>query len=695
MRIVLFVIALAASVPASAQLQYQVTPALTYGAKDTTKKQRDFPIFWSAARKVFPPLPFNPFPELTVYDAGNNNLIYDDREVDYPALEAALAKERAQAEAEAAALAKDADGGGMALRLSSSSTNLTLATPVFDGTNLSLTIENGVAGEFYDLFYSTNLVDWLFHVRTDLDQFSFSITPPAWPVCFLRLGTQQDTDDDTLTDAYEALITQTSPTFPNTLQNLNLYTNLTAAQFATLSNNLIDHLPVLEMDEYERDYSDVFLNSACAFAPGNSFDGYSEHTRWTNGFGGFFTNSLLKKYCVNGAEVSTNHQREGRIAADALGTNYYRSRVDSGAWSAWEEEWYGAVPRPGALLNDTSRRRNVHVRTNGTTPLETYRVMDTTTATMHYRTRGLLFSQAVRRHKITVSATDYGTPGGTNVPPHLIRFESLNGQPYADSNGVLYVTLRDNWTNYLTPKLPAQFTNYTYYVSAERHEVPLTFHTIGELTARETTNNLGQLVGYSATIYDAFTNTVETRVLGPGFQSYNGQFHQLCETLATVPVNSTQNGFWRWHRDRQRSIFFWRPDSPSNVVLAVTNQLFTPGPAGQGFGNDTGGGAADEIPDANGLIMIADTPAIAPAPLSGVTAPPGSIYAFRFYAREWVTWNGLRSSGILRWRVFITLRRKADLTWERVAPDFVEEIPAGHSEEPAFTAQDAQQASQQ
>ena len=95
MRIILFVITLTAAFPTVAQLQYQVTPATTYGAKETTKQERAFPIFWSAARKVFPPLPFNPFPELPVYDAGNNNLIYDDREVDYPALEAGLAKERA------------------------------------------------------------------------------------------------------------------------------------------------------------------------------------------------------------------------------------------------------------------------------------------------------------------------------------------------------------------------------------------------------------------------------------------------------------------------------------------------------------------------------------------------------------------------------------------------------------------------
>jgi hypothetical protein len=314
---------------------------------------------------------------------------------------------------------------------------------------------------------------------------------------------------------------------------------------------------------------------------------------------------------------------------------------------------------------------------------------------MHYRTRGPLFSNALRRHKITVSAIDYGTLGGTNVPQHEIQFELLPGMPYADSNGVLYVILRDNLTNYVTPKLPASYSNYTYNISAERFVVPLTFNAAGELTARETTNSLGQLVGYKGISYDFATNQTETRVLGPGYESETGIFHQFQETRATVPLWSL-GGVWSWHRDVQGKVFFWKTNAPSVVELVGTPKFFTPGPAGQGNGNDSSGVEADEIPDANGLIIVCDAPGYAPnALLSAVEAPPGSIYANRFYAREWVSWNGVRASDILRWRVFITLRRKADLTWERVAPDFVEETPVGDDETPALTPQQAQQASQQ
>ena len=149
-RIILCLLALAVLLPARAQ--NQVTPALTYGAQETKKKERAFPIFWSAARKVFPPLPFNPCPELPVQDAGNNNLIYDDREVDYPALEAALAKERAKAEAE---ILDGADGGGMALM--SMSGGLRLGPPANDGTNLLMAIEGAEDGARCDVYYGSSL----------------------------------------------------------------------------------------------------------------------------------------------------------------------------------------------------------------------------------------------------------------------------------------------------------------------------------------------------------------------------------------------------------------------------------------------------------------------------------------------------------------------------------------------------------
>lgn len=181
-RIILCLLAMAVILPARAQ--NQATPARTYGSKETKKKERVFPIFWSAARKELPPLPFNPFPELKVYDAGTNNFIYDDREVDYPALEAAMAKERAQTEAEAKAeaLAKDAGGGGMA-RMSMSG-GLRLGPLAKDGTNLLMAIEGAEEGARYDVYYSTNLTHWNYLFRTATNQTNLTILPPAQTMCF-------------------------------------------------------------------------------------------------------------------------------------------------------------------------------------------------------------------------------------------------------------------------------------------------------------------------------------------------------------------------------------------------------------------------------------------------------------------------------------------------------------------------------
>ncbi len=45
------------------------------------------PAYYSAKRNV-PPLPFNPFPELPLFDLGDRKYVFDDRDVDYQKLQA-------------------------------------------------------------------------------------------------------------------------------------------------------------------------------------------------------------------------------------------------------------------------------------------------------------------------------------------------------------------------------------------------------------------------------------------------------------------------------------------------------------------------------------------------------------------------------------------------------------------------------
>lgn len=52
-------------------------------AIDSPRPKGSGKAFYSAQRKDGPALPFNPFPELTVYDVGDGNFIYDDSDVDY------------------------------------------------------------------------------------------------------------------------------------------------------------------------------------------------------------------------------------------------------------------------------------------------------------------------------------------------------------------------------------------------------------------------------------------------------------------------------------------------------------------------------------------------------------------------------------------------------------------------------------
>jgi hypothetical protein len=154
-----------------------------------------------------------------------------------------------------------------------------------------------------------------------------------------------------------------------------------------------------------------------------------------------------------------------------------------------------------------------------------------------------------------------------------------------------------------------------------------------------------------------------------------------------VPTNGFFNAGWNWHRDVQDKAWLWNPSNGLNIgVYTWTNFSGTPGEV---QGNDTGGGAADESPDSARLILTSDGPSPGTVGLfSAAEAPPGSVVAHRMYAREWLTWNGTLASGILRWRSFLTLRRKPDLSWERVGQNLIAEVPEGSSEVPVFTVEE-------
>ena len=114
--------------------------------------------FWSLQRTNWPPLPFNPFPELPFYqlDPTNQIYVYDDRGVDYPALE----QER-QAEALTNGVATPLDGPVMTPLDLSGYTGLWLEIPAggVNESNLTVIVHNTSDGQAYTALTKEALTD--------------------------------------------------------------------------------------------------------------------------------------------------------------------------------------------------------------------------------------------------------------------------------------------------------------------------------------------------------------------------------------------------------------------------------------------------------------------------------------------------------------------------------------------------------
>jgi len=88
---------------------------------------------------------------------------------------------------------------------------LALLTPIYQGTNVIVPFTGYNPASQYDLFYSINLITWGYYGRSAVGQSSFTFTNQPLPKGFFLLGTMQNTDGDSYTDAYELLISHTPP----------------------------------------------------------------------------------------------------------------------------------------------------------------------------------------------------------------------------------------------------------------------------------------------------------------------------------------------------------------------------------------------------------------------------------------------------------------------------------------------------
>jgi hypothetical protein len=93
---------------------------------------------------------------------------------------------------------------------------LHLQVPVWQGTNVLLTIAGGDSDARYDLFSTTNLLspasNTVWQLETSgTNRQTLVLSGLSVPIGIYQLGTQLDTDYDGLTDAYESLVNKSNP----------------------------------------------------------------------------------------------------------------------------------------------------------------------------------------------------------------------------------------------------------------------------------------------------------------------------------------------------------------------------------------------------------------------------------------------------------------------------------------------------
>jgi hypothetical protein len=169
--------------------------------------------FFSAQLLDMPPLPFNPFPELTVYlyatnSSGDVFYVYDDRAVDYEAMTAEReAKELLESLEQSVSMnsLESLSGGGGFMESSLMEGGLCLSVPEWYGESVHFTSSGGTTGGAYDLMVCTDLAQpvWQLIARGLPDQTEYYVLFPPYPNAFFQLQEVQDSNTNGMSDAWE------------------------------------------------------------------------------------------------------------------------------------------------------------------------------------------------------------------------------------------------------------------------------------------------------------------------------------------------------------------------------------------------------------------------------------------------------------------------------------------------------------
>ncbi len=333
--------------------------------------------YWSAQRTNYPPLPYSPFPDLPVQEFAPGRYVYDDRDVDYVQLEAEASAASKASESEAGFLqGAEAGGGGSPMMMQGG--GLCLLPPQFDGGNVLLNVAGATEGERHDVFVCTNLqppVQWQFVVRGAPDQTNFSFAAPPGNVALFQLGTMQDTDGDTLTDAYETLVSFTDPNTADTVQ--------TAGNNAALAAVLTKIPADLGLWFYTRDYYSVPNLGPCDM-PNTVLLREEIHEVWTTtGVGGLQFGWHQYSGCDPVTHTAWVSNYLWQWLWDSNTNACYQFLLPTGEWSACGAHPDGQVVLPN--LEEGWKFRRLTNDVSGGAPLS-FRVTENYTTKIRLRT---------------------------------------------------------------------------------------------------------------------------------------------------------------------------------------------------------------------------------------------------------------------------------------------------------------------
>lgn len=268
--------------------------------------------------------------------------------------------------------------------------------------------------------------------------------------------------------------------------------------------------------------------------------------------------------------------------------------------------------------------------------------------TINFIPKGTYATNGIKR-VYRVSATVINKDTGQQVPYTDI---TVLGQQL-NTNGVGFAVLLEGSTNKATPTVADNAApNHTFSVSVSRVMIGITVRTSGDLVDPDWYG-----IGYDSALWTQIT-TNYFHTLGPGSNPAHASIFVLTELAAVVPSDMPRSG-WKWHRDAARRAWLWNSGTKVNAqIFAEANKDFTGPP-----GSDTGG-TVDETPDDLGRIFDVDAvrnstldpaaPQTTAQSIMATNTPNGSIIAFRFFAREWLEWNGGVISEIKHYHAFST-----------------------------------------